>query len=45
MTSKHEPFYETTKVFYRRFFENKGLLVETERDVFFRAKKYWRFKT
>ncbi len=39
MSSKHEPFDETAKVFYRRFFENKGLLVETEREVFFRARK------
>ena len=39
MSLKHEPFDETAKVFYRRFFENKGLLVETEREVFFRARK------
>jgi len=39
MTTSHEPFDETTKIFYRRFFEDKGLLVETEREVFFRARK------
>jgi predicted SPOUT superfamily RNA methylase MTH1 len=39
MSDSHEPFDESTKVFYRRFFENKGLLVETEREVFFRARK------
>jgi uncharacterized Zn finger protein (UPF0148 family) len=39
MTSSHEPFDETTKVFYRQFFESKGLLVDTEREVFFRARK------
>ena len=38
MTSK-EPFDETTKAFYRRFFEDKGLHVETERELFFRGRK------
>ncbi len=36
MTSKqHEPFDETTKAFYSNLFQNWGLDVETEREVFF----------
>jgi len=38
MTSSHEPFDDTTKAFYRQFFENKGIAVETEREVFFRGR-------
>ncbi|MEK8021489.1 MAG: hypothetical protein VSS75_031825, partial [Candidatus Parabeggiatoa sp.] len=34
MTSKHEPFDETTKAFYQRLFQNWGFKAETEREVF-----------
>ncbi|MEK8020040.1 MAG: hypothetical protein VSS75_024465 [Candidatus Parabeggiatoa sp.] len=33
-----EPFDDTTKNFYRQLFEGWGLTVETEREVFFRAR-------
>jgi hypothetical protein len=33
-----QPFDETAKAFYRRFFENWGLVAETEREVFFRKR-------
>jgi len=36
---KHEPFDETTKAFYDRLFKNWGFKVETEREVFSRARK------
>ena len=39
MTSKHEPFDETAKAFYHRFFKSKGLSVETELEVFSRSRK------
>jgi hypothetical protein len=45
MTSKHElfdehePFDETAKIFYHRFFKNRGFKVETEREVFSRSRK------
>jgi hypothetical protein len=32
MTPLHEPFDDTTKIFYRQFFENKGIAVETVGD-------------
>ncbi|MEK8015724.1 MAG: hypothetical protein VSS75_002570, partial [Candidatus Parabeggiatoa sp.] len=38
MTASHEPFDDSTKAFYRQFFENKGIAVETEREVFFRGR-------
>jgi hypothetical protein len=38
MTSEHEPFDETTKAFYHRLFQNWGVKVETEREVFSRAR-------
>jgi len=38
MTSSSEPFDDTTKAFYRRFFEQRGMVVETEREVFFRGR-------
>jgi len=38
MTSKHEPFDETAKAFYHRLFQNWGVKVETEREVFSRAR-------
>jgi hypothetical protein len=34
MTSKHEPFDETAKAFYHRFFQSWGFEAETEREVF-----------
>ena len=37
MTSKHEPFDETTKAFYHRLFQNWGFEAETEREVFSRS--------
>ncbi|KHD06046.1 hypothetical protein PN36_30935 [Candidatus Thiomargarita nelsonii] len=39
MTSSHEPFDDSTKTFYRKFFEDCGMVVETEREVFFRGRK------
>jgi len=39
MTLKHEPFDETAKAFYHRFFKNWGIEVETEREVFSRSRK------
>ncbi|RKZ38399.1 MAG: hypothetical protein DRQ49_14425 [Gammaproteobacteria bacterium] len=36
---KHEPFDETTKAFYDRLFKNWGFKVETEREIFSRARK------
>ncbi len=38
MTSEHEPFDETTKAFYHRLFQNWGVKVETEREVFSHAR-------
>jgi hypothetical protein len=38
MTSEHEPFDETAKAFYHRLFQNWGVEVETEREVFSRAR-------
>jgi hypothetical protein len=38
MSTSHQPFDDTTKAFYHRFFENLGLEVETERQVFFRGR-------
>ncbi|RKZ74932.1 MAG: hypothetical protein DRQ57_09215 [Gammaproteobacteria bacterium] len=40
MTPKpeHEPFDDTTKAFYQRFFKSWGLDVETEREVFSRSR-------
>ncbi len=38
MASEHEPFDETTKAFYYRLFQNWGVKVETEREVFSRAR-------
>jgi len=38
MNVSNEPFDDTTKIFYRRFFERWGLAVETQRDVFFRGR-------
>ncbi|EDN70264.1 hypothetical protein BGP_1042 [Beggiatoa sp. PS] len=39
MTSKHEPFDDTAKAFYHRWFKNCGIAVETEREVFSRSRK------
>ncbi len=39
MTLKPEPFDETAKAFYQRFFKSWGLEVETEREVFSRSRK------
>jgi len=39
MTSEHQPFDETTKAFYSNLFQNWGVKVETEREVFSRARK------
>ena len=38
MTSKHEPFDETAKAFYHRFFKSWGFEAETEREVFSRSR-------
>jgi hypothetical protein len=38
MTPSHEPFDDTAKTFYRQFFEERGLAVETEPQIFFRAR-------
>jgi len=38
MTTSHEPFDDTAKVFYRQFFEKRGLAVEIEPQIFFRAR-------
>jgi hypothetical protein len=38
MTASHEPFDDSTKAFYRQFFENQGIAVESEREVFFRGR-------
>ncbi len=37
-TSSHEPFDETAKAYYFELFKNWGLKVETEREVFSRAR-------
>jgi hypothetical protein len=34
----NEPFDDSTKAFYRKLFEQWGLFVETEREVFFRGR-------
>jgi hypothetical protein len=39
MTSEHEPFDETAKAFYQRFFKSQGLSVETEYEVFSRSRQ------
>ena len=36
--NSHEPFDDSTKAFYRQLFENWGMSVETEREVFFRGR-------
>lgn len=33
-----EPFDDRSKVFYRRFFEERGMAVETQLEVFFRSR-------
>jgi hypothetical protein len=38
MTSSHEPFDDSAKAFYRKLFEDWGMVVETEREVFFRGR-------
>jgi hypothetical protein len=38
MTLKHEPFDETAKAFYHRFFKSWGFETETEREVFSRSR-------
>ncbi len=37
-TVSYEPFDETTKAFYHQLFEDWGLVVESEREVFFRGR-------
>jgi tRNA threonylcarbamoyladenosine modification (KEOPS) complex Pcc1 subunit len=39
MSSSHEPFDDSTKAFYKQFFKNKGIAVESEREVFSRGRR------
>jgi tRNA threonylcarbamoyladenosine modification (KEOPS) complex Pcc1 subunit len=37
-TTSHEPFDDTAKAFYRQFFEQRGLVVEVNPPIFFKAR-------